>query len=142
MYYPTYPQSFSVVANNAYSLSLLLPCSPSSTTSISYSLATYNSGQIPSFVSVNTTTGILTLSATTEQSTTFLVNSAVTSVTIAIPKVVSVTVKKCTVDNWQTWSSSSTNICTLWNSGYLLYNSIWYESLTVSWFSSNLYFQY
>ena len=141
MYYPTYPQSFSVVANNVYLLSPLLPCSPSSTTPISYSLATYNSGQNPSFVSVNATTGILTVSATTEQITTFLVNSAVTSVTTSIPKVVSITVQKCMVDNWQTWSISSTNICTSWNSGYLLYNSIWYESITVSWFPSGLKLQ-
>ena len=56
--YQTDDQSLSAVENTITQTTLNLPCSSSGTTTISYSLSAYNGGTIPSWVSINSLTGV------------------------------------------------------------------------------------
>ena len=55
----------------------------------------------------------------------FYAVSTVTGASNPVQKLVKLTVANCLVSNCQVCSSSSTSICTAWNSGYNLNSGVW-----------------
>ena len=116
-------QSLSISENNQEKLILNLSCSSSGSTKISYSIASYNGVDIPSFVSVDSSTGILNIEAPSVSSSTeysFYINSSISGATNYIQKIVKLTVNKWTSSNCQKWKSNDSSIWSVWDSEYVL----------------------
>ena len=100
-----------------------LSCSFSGSTSIDFSLSSYNGGNIPSFVSVNSATGVLTIAAPSVSSSTtysFYIDSTVSGISEPVQKIINLTVKKCTVSNCKTCTVTDSSVCATCNSGFSL----------------------
>ena len=88
-----------------------LSCSFSGSTTITYSLSSYNGSIAPSFVSINSTTGFLTITAPCVTSSTdysFSILSTVSGVTDPVQNIINLTVKKCTTGCCSTSKSEIT----------------------------------
>ena len=82
-----------------------LSCSLSSSTSIVFSLGSFNSEVVPSWVAIDSNTGLLTItSPEVEQDTNynFYVNAMITDLTLQTQKQIKLTVK-----DWSTWGSQT-----------------------------------
>ena len=93
--YQTSDQSLSIIENTSSSVTPILPCSSSGSTSITYSLSAYNGGTVPSWVTINSSTGTLTLTALNVSADTefdFYVDSAIAGVTNPVKKLIKLTV--------------------------------------------------
>lgn len=98
VYYPTLSQVFSINANVSAQLIPDLPCSSSGSTSIQYSASSYNGGIVPSWVSVNSSTGSISVAAPNLSVTTnftFYLSSAVSGVSSSIDKIITISVLCC-----------------------------------------------
>ena len=98
-----------------------LTCSYSNLTSITYSIANYPT-HAPLLVSINSTSGLLTINAPNVLANTtysFYINSSVSSISSPVQKLISVTVQNWAAEFCSTCSSSPTN-CSAWYSGYSL----------------------
>ena len=116
-------QTFSVSESTTSTQTPNLSCSFSGSTSITYNLSSYNGAIIPSFVSIDSTTGVLTIAAPSVSSSTsysFYINSTISGISGPIEKIINLTVKKCTASNCQKCSVSDSSICANCNSGYIL----------------------
>ena len=105
-----------------------LPCSFAGTTSISYSIADYNGVAHPSWVTINSSTGQLTIIAPgtiTLSSNSFYVSSAITGVTNSVNKLITINLINWSVSNCQYWVSTSGTVWATWNSGYSLSSGAW-----------------
>ena len=105
-----------------------LSCSASGSTSIVFSLNSYNSAIVPSFVSINSTTGILTIVAPSVSSSTnysFYITSTISGISSPVQKIINLTVKKCTAINCQICTITDSSICTTCNPGYNLSLGSW-----------------
>ena len=99
-----------------------LTCTYSGSTSITYSIANYLT-QVPSWVSINSTSGqlsIVTPNVTADTTYSFYINSVVSGTTNQ--KLISVTVLNWAVESCSTCSSSP-SICSVCNTGYNLTTS-------------------
>ena len=97
-----------------------LTCSNSGLTSISFSIAGYSSSTPPSYVTIDTTTGKLNITApdvTADTEFNFYINSILSGVTDTIQKRIKLSVNNWSVPNWKIWLSTSNTICDIWNSG-------------------------
>ena len=131
MYYQIVTQSLSVVESNTVSITADLPCSFSGSTSIIYSTSSYKSSSVPLWVSIDSITGIIKISAPSVSADTtysFYVISTVSGVINSIQKLVKLTVSNCQAENCQIWSSSSTFVWTDWNDGYSLRSGAWVKN--------------
>ena len=100
VYFQVNTQTYSVCESTTSTQTPNLPCSFSGSTSITYSLSSYNGSIVPSFVSINSTTGILTVTApcvTSSTDYTFMVLSAVSGMTDPAQTIIKLSVKDCTV---------------------------------------------
>ena len=89
------------------------------------------SSSVPSWISINSTTGVIKISApsvSVDTTYSFYVISKVSGVTNSVRKFVKITVSKCQVVNCQIWSSSSTFVWTDWNNGYSLRFGTWVKN--------------
>ena len=105
-----------------------LPCSLAGTTSISYSITDYNGVAHPSWVTINSSTGQLTIIAPgtiTTSSYSFYVSSAITGVTNSVNKIITINLINWSVSNCQYWVSTSGTVWATWNSGYSLSSGAW-----------------
>ena len=124
-------QAFSVTESTTSTQTPNLSCSFSGSTSITFSLSSYNGAIIPSFVSINSTTGVLTIAAPSVSSSTtysFYIDSTVSGISGPVQKIINLTVnkstvsnsQKCTASNCQKCSATDSAVCTSCNSGYSL----------------------
>ena len=100
-----------------------LSCSFSGSTSITYSLSSYNGAIIPSFVSIDSATGVLTIAAPSVSSSTnysFYITSTISGMSNPVQKVINLTIKKCTVSNCLICLVSDSSVCTTCNPGFSL----------------------
>ena len=105
-----------------------LPCSGSGLTSISYSISDYKGITAPTWVVIDSASGLLkitcpSLSANTNYS--FLVNSLISGSIGPISKVINIRVLKWTAQNCQKWTSSNSAICDICSSSYILSSGSW-----------------
>ena len=116
-------QTFSVSESTSSTQTPNLPCSFSGSTSISFSLSSYNSALVPSFVSIDSSTGVLSIAAPSVSSSTtysFYIDSTILGISGTVQKIINLTVKKCTVGNCQICTVSDSSICATCSSGYSL----------------------
>ena len=105
VYYQTNYQYVSVIEKTSTQVLPDLSCSLSSSTSIVFSLGSFNSEVVPSWVTIDVSTGILTItSPEVEQDTNynFNVNAMITGLTLQTQKQVKLIVK-----DWSTWGSQT-----------------------------------
>ena len=124
----TNTQSFTVSESTSSTQSPNLSCSLSGSTLITYSLSSYNGAIIPSFVSINSTTGILTIAAPSVSSSTtysFYIDSTISGVSGTFQEIINLTVKKCTVSNCQICTVTDSSVCATCNSGFILSSGSW-----------------
>ena len=98
-----------------------LSCSFSGSTNISFNLSSYNGADIPSFVLINSTTGVLNITAPSVSNSTsfsFIIISTVSGVFEPAQKIINLIVYKCTASNCRLWSVTNSTVCTSCNSGY------------------------
>ena len=105
-----------------------LSCSFSGSTLITYSLSSYNGGIIPSFVSIDSETGVLTIAAPSVSSSityNFYIDSTISGISGTIQKIINLTIKKCTASNCQICTVSNSSVCATCSSGYNLSSGSW-----------------
>ena len=141
--YQSTSQSYLDLAGNTYTeLNPSLTCSSSGSTSISYSIASYNGASVPSWISIDST-GILKITNPDVNSATdysFYINSQISGSSYLVQKLITIRVNKCSASNWQKWGSNYLTWA-VWNSGYELYKGSWNDVdietsqrlFTVSW---------
>ena len=105
-----------------------LTCSTTGSTSISYSLASYNGNVIPSWVTINSSTGqlsITTPSPSTNTDYSFYISSTISGVSSVVNKLMTISVSGCTTSNWLICQSTDVSTWTTCNSGYTLSSGQW-----------------
>ena len=98
IYFQVKTQTFSVCELSTSTQAPNLPCSFTGSTSITYSLSSYKGSTVPSFVSINSLTGVLTITAPCVSGSpdyTFNILSAVSGVTDPVPTIIKLSVKQC-----------------------------------------------
>ena len=128
VYYQTDYQSFSVVENNTIKITPDLPWSSSGLTLISYSMSSYNGGSVLSWISINSGTGELSITApdvSLDSDFYFYIDSIIFGIADPIHKLIKLTVKDCTALNWLKWQSASVSMWSLCNSSYILNSGSW-----------------
>ena len=121
-------QSYSVSESTTSTQTPNLSCSFLGSTSITYTLSSYNGATIPSFVSINSATGVLTIVAPSVSISTtysFFISSTVPGISGPVQKIINLTVKKCTASNCQICAVSDSSICATCNSGFSLSSGSW-----------------
>ena len=123
VYFQVNTQKISVSESTTSSQSPNLPCSFSGSTSIDYSLSSYNSATIPSFVSIGSVSGLLSIAAPSVSTTNtyiFSINSTVSGASSPIQTIIMLTVNKWTSNNCKLCSVTNSSICATCYSGYSL----------------------
>ena len=123
VYFLTQDQSISTLENNYVQITLDLTCSSSGSTPISYSLVEYNGNSIPSWASIDSSSGVLTLntpdvSSDTEYS--LSVSSSISGTSTPVLKHIKLSVQMCIVVNWNRCSKTNRSYWDACNSGYNL----------------------
>ena len=132
--------SFSEATNNTWTPNL--SCSFSGTTSIFYSLSSYNGSNLPSFISINSATGVLSINAPNVSSSTdyvFMIVSTISGISNQVNDIITLTIMKCTVSNCRQCSATDSSVWSICDSGYNINSGIWNltesettKSLTIS----------
>ena len=123
VYFQIITQTFSVTESTTVTQAPVLPCSFSGTTTIDYSLGSYNGTNSPTFVTINSVTGNIIIAAPNVSSTTiynFSILSAIPGATGLVQTAIKLTVNKCTPSNCKQCSVPDSSVCTICNSGYNL----------------------
>ena len=116
-------QTLSVSESTTSTQTPNLSCSFSGSTLIAYSLSSYNGAIIPSFVSINSATGVLTIAAPSVSSSTtysFYITSTIPLMSGPVQKIINLTINKCTVSNCQICSVSDSSVCETCSPGFNL----------------------
>ena len=127
-YFQINTQAFSVSESTTSTQAPNLSCSFSGSTSIVFSLGSYNGAIVPSFMSIDSATGVLTIVAPSVSSSTtysFYILSTISGVSSPVQKIINLTVNKCTVGNCQICTVTDSSICATCNSGYSLSLGSW-----------------
>ena len=122
-YFQIVTQPFSVSESTTSTQTPNLSCSFSGLTSITYSLNSYNGAIIPSFVSIDSATGVVTIAAPSVSSSTtysFYITSTISGMSGPVQKIINLTINKCTANNCQKCSATDSTVCMSCNSGYNL----------------------
>ena len=117
VYYQINDQSLSVIENNNLIITPDLSCSPSGSTSIVYSISDYNGATAPSWITINSNSGELTIKApdlNTDTEYDFYINSSISGISSVVQKIIKLTVKNCKVTMWLKWKSSDVNLCDIY----------------------------
>ena len=129
VYFLTQDQSILTLENNYVQITPDLPCSSSGSTAISYSLKEYNQNLIPSWVSIDSTSGVLTLNTPDVSSDTeynFRVSSLISKASTPVLKHIKLSVQMCLVVNWSKCSKTNRLYWDTCNSGYNLDSGLCY----------------
>ena len=100
-----------------------LTCSTTGTTAITYSLSAHPPNAIPSWVSLNSNSGLLSITAPgviSDTTYSFYVDSTYSLADSSAQKLIEVTVLKWVPSNCQMWSSTSGLVCLSCDSGFVL----------------------
>ena len=130
VYFQVQSQSYLAIVENTYiEYSPDLPCySSSGSTSITFSLAGYNGGSVPTWLVINAASGTLKVTApsvTAATDYTVYINSQLSGVTDPVQKHINIQINKWTANNWAKWTATSTTTCAVWNSNFELIKGIW-----------------
>ena len=114
--------------NSSTQISPDLPCSISGSTSISFSTANYMTSTVPSWVAIDSVSGVLSInvpdvSVDTEHD--FYINSAVNGVSSPIQKLIRLIITDCAAKNWKKCISTNSLTCETCVSGYVLTTGVW-----------------
>ena len=123
-----------VQENSISQFSLDLTWSSSGSTPISYSISNYNGATIPSWVSINLTSGILTVSAPEVDSNSefnFYIDSVINGGS-SIYKLIKLTIINWSISNWYICSSKNSSKWLTWDSGYTLYSERWLDNQAIA----------
>ena len=123
--YQTAPQSFLALSENNYiELTPNLPWSQSSSPAISFSLSSYNGGSVPSWVNIDSSSGLLKITTPSinlnSQIYEFSIASTISGETNTIKQVIKIQINKWGLSNWQKWNSLNYLLWSTWSSGYTL----------------------
>ena len=132
-YIQTNAQALSVSESTTSTQAPNLSCSFSGSTSIVFSLSSYNGATVPSFVSINSGAGVLTIVAPSVSSSStysFYIVSTIQGVTNPVQNLISLTVNKCTAGNCQICTTADSSICATCNLGFSLSLGTWNLSNT------------
>ena len=104
VYFQTTTYSFSMTENNFMQTTLDLPCSSSGSTSISFSFGNYNGGSVPSWIQIDSNTGVLNITTpdiSQDIEFNFYIYSgmSVSSNLVQIPKLIKFKVLNCNAQN-------------------------------------------
>ena len=105
-----------------------LPCSVAGSTSISFSIANYITSTVPSWVSIDSVSGNLSINAPEVSFDTehdFYINSAVSGVSTPIQKLIRLVITNCAAKNWKKCISTNNSTCETCVSGYVLTSGVW-----------------
>ena len=111
-----------------------LPCSISGSTFISFSTANYMTSTVPSWVAIDSVSGILSINApevSLDAEYDFYIDSAVSGASSPIQKLIKLIITNCAAKNWKKCISTSTLTCETCLSGYTLTSGVWDISNTV-----------
>ena len=128
VHFQTRDQSISFLENSYIQIIPDLTCPSSGSTAISYGVAGYNGESAPSWVSIDSATGMLTLATPSVPSDTdydFVISSSIAGISNLILKHIKLTVQIWTAANWNKCSESDRLIWKEWNSGYHANSEIW-----------------
>ena len=120
-------QNYLISENSTVRITSEQPCSISGSTSISYSIGDYDR-TVPSWISVDSQTGIITIETpiiSSETKYNFYLNSAVSGISHSIQKLIGLTVLKWVASNCLKCSNTSGTIWQIWNSSYILSSGVW-----------------
>ena len=129
VYFQTQDQSFSILKNSYVQITSNLPCSSSGSTAISYSLVEYNGNLIPSWASIDSSSGVLTLNTPDVSSDTeynFSVSSSISGTSTLVLKHIKLSVQMCIVVNWSKCSKTNRLYWDTCNSGYNISSGLCY----------------
>ena len=113
-YLQTYTQAFSVSESTTSTQVPNLSCSFSGSTSIAFSLSSYNGAIVPSFVSINSATGVLTIAAPSvsiSSTWSFYITSTISGMSSPVQKIINLTINKCTVSNCKICTVTDSSVC-------------------------------
>ena len=130
----TYPKTISIKITPS------LPWSILGSTSISFTLTSYNGNSIPSWVTINSSTGELTITTPNPASNTdfpFYISSTISGVSSSINKLITISVVEWTVSFWQVCQTSDPSVWVTCNLGYTLSSNKWSETISESPSSTN-----
>ena len=105
-----------------------LPCSISGSTSISFSTANYMTSTVPSWVAIDSVSGVLSVNSPEVSLDTeydFYINSAVSGVSSPIQKLIKLIITNCAAKNWKKCISTNSLTCETCLSGYVLSLGVW-----------------
>ena len=128
-YLQTDTQDFSVTESTTSMQTPNMSCSFSGSTSITFSLSILNGAIFPSFVSIDSATGVLLIAAPSVSNPTtysFYITSTISGMSRPVQKIINLTINKstassnqnCTVNNCQICSTADSTVCMSCNSGY------------------------
>ena len=126
--YLTADQTIYVMENSTTKILPGLPCSISGSTSISFSAAKYMASTVPSWVIIDSGSGVLRINAPEVSLNTeydFYINSAVSGVSSPIQKLIKLIITNCTAKNWKKCISTNSSTCETCLSGYILSSGVW-----------------
>ena len=112
-----------------------LPCSISGSTSISFSTANYMTSTVPSWIAIDSVSGVLSVNSPEVSLDTeydFYINSAVSGVSSPIQKLIKLIITNCAAKNWKKCISTNSLTCETCLSGYVLTSGIWDISKTTT----------
>ena len=121
--------SYSITENNAVQVFPSVPCSISGSSTIIFSIGSYNGVIPPSWITIDSITGSLNITTpdvSIDKEFAFYINSVISGVSTSISKIIKIKVLNCNVENCQRCLSSSNSNCSSCNSGYYLHNSAWF----------------
>ena len=125
--FQTKDQSISVIESTTTQKTPDLPCSISGTTPITFSISDYII-TAPSWVTIDSTWGVLTITApevNTDTEYDFYISSSISGVSSQIKNLIKLTVINWTPSNCQKCINTSGSVCEVWISGYDLASGTW-----------------
>ena len=128
VYYQILDGEFSVLEDSSTQITPKLPWSSDGTTTISFSIENYNQVPVPSWISIDSSSGLLSVLTPQVSSDTnlyFYINSAIAGVSNPVEKVIKLKIIDCSVINCSKWSSVNTSNWDQWNAGYNLNLGSW-----------------
>ena len=126
--YQTSSQTYTFSKNGNIQITPDISCSFSGSTSITYNLASYSGNAIPSWVTISSSTGQLTITTPNPAVNTdypFYISSTISGVTGAVNKLITITISSWIVSNWQVCQATDVAIWTACTSGYTLSSNSW-----------------
>ena len=108
---PTSILAYSFSPTQSGSFTINIPCISVGMTTVVYSISNYGAETAPSWISINSSTGVLTISSAsiaTNQVFSFYVNSVFNMPSSTVQTVVSLT-SDCVIQNWLLSTSSTSN---------------------------------